>query len=679
MEPFRHVKHVPSSWLDQEYPRDCRGCHRYDEPERRDPSPALCRRCHYSVVERNGETTVGMSVLPIRPGLFDKRQPGDPFDHRQHGLLECRSCHDPRFVDGRPFGMLNDIPDDMFLPQGAGFCIGCHDPDPRYATHPQAPNEANRTSVNQRHCDALNRAPALGPGVPKDFRHADHLTESELSDPRTCARCHGQVAQAGVRDLADHEFSDASCTETCHVASGGPLTFVTTTSEVRSMTAGSFPHDAHLGAGALEKEPRLAEQLCLACHAYDATDRSFIVDPAMSSYDGCVSCHYHADAKVARHGEVDDCQECHGVGEPPSKTARAMVDIRRRKPIRFAITSQAYDFITVGDGPIDASCSKCHKAPVRELPSRIQLRPFNHATHLPADRSLVTAETCRACHADVAKTATSAEMDVTFSLDACGRCHKSMSQVEAEFPEEIETRRVVRFSHRAHVETRDCLECHNVPGSPKDGVSAVKPGALDCTACHDHDEHADRTSEYSKQDIDNCQACHSSGIPAKGIGIMVARATVTGVTAQQYHPIGQACATCHDPTIAKAIVAQTSQPPWENFGGDAVSPNTHFEGRREWRRAVRFQSDPSFHTTLAAGLAPADVRAGTPEDRACTYCHWDQQGEHRRRGPTFARWTVTQIREEFGKDLGDENWEYRAQLGRRYPGWFPGREFDRPR
>lgn len=615
--PFVHSEHVSPKWLtSDEVDRDCRGCHRYQEE--RDPHTLTCEGCHYIKEQRTIEMAPAFEFASLR-------DPASPFLHKFHLSLDCKDCHDPRTPEvwggGEPgkSSRSTEIPGDMPIPKGAGVCMRCHNP---MGSTP-FPKAVER-DVLLRHLESLDQSPRMGPSGFRGFSHTDHMSLSDLNNPKLCAGCHSSVAKADVWALWENQFTVDSCAP-CHITSTAPLQFEFSPVRHQSRAALCFPHGPHLGAEALEADENIRKNLCLACHVFDEKTSTYGVISSFDQYEGCVQCHAHQSWKVADHGEVDVCRGCHTVGQGSMKVNRPTVEIERPRPTAFRIVQQVHPFVTGKKGAKE-KCAKCHVANLEKLPSRIGEKKFTHKTHLTRKP---TAQECLLCHDEtVARTGSSAEITTTYNSARCKDCHLGTETMEPVLPK-VKKRRVNVFPHAVHLkargpqgETYSCLSCHGT--SNLDADIGTKPAALDCSQCHDHDENAVVTGGKDRTYVANCIRCHGSGVPRKDEQVFVARQVIANVVGSQHHPFERDCTDCHSRPLEEFTRVEAKHE--DHFiGTQLISGNFHF---------IR-----------------TDGPNASPPWSDCFCCHWGQQMA-RRRPKRYQNTAVDEIRRILGGQLG---------------------------
>lgn len=542
--------------------------------------------------------------------LNEQRNPKSGFDHYDHRGASCHDCHAPganaRF--------------ELKIEGGFGACLDCHDPTSSRGL-PSAKQKV------QAFLAGLNTSPSTEANPAARFDHAEHIPPGRENDAATCQACHTGIATAPGTKIGESEFDLDSC-KSCHRkdAAGSGVAFGTTPSEFRSRAGGTFPHDKHLSASAFKNDENLAKLQCLACHApvSDAGVKTYGLKPEPEDYyDSCTECHFHGKNKIVNHGEVDNCAGCHQLGQADMKTNRPRATLERPRSVEFEFVDNIHKFIS--QGTVDESCSKCHRAKVDRLPSRIGKKRFSHDTHLPPNPK---PEDCVACHAAVALTSgPSAKAEDFFApnLEACASCHKGQPAMPAA-PLPV-TRDVPVFPHDLHLSagalekddslrTKGCLACHVPPQAGNPDVGTLKE-AMDCTSCHSHERRPNITGQLGQVEAGQCASCHAAGVPRKGEPVMDVRTTLLGSKDRMIHPSTPDCTDCH-----RVVKTEAPRMRESNLGAHVLR-NKQFQG--------------PYHKSFPE-----------PAGKACTSCHWaDLWDEPARRG-------VANVSLEVIKQIGDE-------------------------
>lgn len=595
--PFPHRGHVPDTWYYRggKYPgdpkpsqdpgdvaevaRDCRGCHDFGargadgKPGREARSPmAVCKNCHYGEV-------LSIEVQPgFERGLREGRGSSSAFEHLDHDNLACRQCHAQSPTD----------PDSFEGATGMPSCVVCHTEGGE-----ERPYEAlaGRTIDKQKiragflewlDKDASMSAPGRGP-----YPHDLHLPAERRDDAASCASCHGDVGAATALDLHMKEFRVQDCAR-CHVQKDGRPVQVEKAVETRaSPTALSFSHADHLKGVASKDAPdrvgpgaqdRIDTHGCLECHersehpavAADgsAAPPTYAVRADRDEYQDCMSCHDVAAFRAPHHGQWTSCAACHALegGTHAAFKARrptAAVDRLPAGAARFVVLSQNHPGVS---GSVDQDCAACHRAPLRELPSRVSGARFEHASHLGPQP---TAQDCLACHKDAAASADPSgiglawdparaeaaplESRASFEMTGCAACHPGIRLDPRGAPQSARRETVV-FGHAAHmrkaVDPRtgkpvSCTSCHDFDAQARGAAMGVRAEALACTQCHAHDDaHMAATGGVGAAEAASCVRCHKDALPPFDAPAQVQRVRIA-LQGAQHHPLDKGCFDCH--------------------------------------------------------------------------------------------------------------------------------------
>lgn len=651
--PFAHSDHVTPGWYRKqpENKRDCRGCHVYAkdagpvDPQAITPDPARqpprqgCDVCH----ARQGGS-FGMVVKPpaFAQDLGALRAQGSVvFEHGDHLRLACRECHLPDglvVLDKTTF-------DPLPIQAGSRACGECHRDGGRrnfevVSGETLAAVAAAPSLTAKGFAAALDKRLGRPIGAGR-FRHQDHLVDPQAAVPlaqllggqSTCMPCHPANSDLDNSAFAGQRFVVDRC-GTCHIGATGPLQFTPgLDAAAQSASCATFKHGDHVRVA---KTPQVCnakarqsidDRGCRACHGLargaDGFDAWSLLDiggagtPA-AAYEGCVVCHDNDAWRTREHGRWQErCQACHSFPSPSMQSTRPMATIRRSSKLRFAIDVQAHRHIT-GTSRADAAaeaCIACHLAPVKQLPSRIAERAFDHASH-PTD--------CSRCHAAVAVAKDAATLGVappagadpagyrTFDLARCGDCHEGGAVVVTR--EEFATRSVPRFAHADHVAPAGqpdkvrkngapitCATCHQ----PSDGGRSLSvPDAQSCAECHGHDDkRAPETKGFGPADAGSCGKCHGEGAPAVDARVSVARLTLPMFAGGQVH----------DP----AITAKTDCQECHVSPEPVLRSQDHVFAADGWNKDAeeRHRADDAL-TLLPAAREPSH----------CEGCHWQETG-----------------------------------------------------
>ena len=637
-KPFRHADHVRAGWRQEggsEYARDCRGCHLYkSETETRDPQQ-VCDACHSS---GGGAPALELDREDTSPSFLEDldvlRADGRPFRHWSHAAYDCKRCHEG--ASGRPddLGRRGDI---KFRP-GWHTCFECHDPEGANAIDADPSGTKNVEFV-----DGLNAylGKATGPR-PAAFRHDEHLPAGSGADAAACGTCHGDLLTDPGAAIGPSMVKLDSCAD-CHKdRSGegllGPEQLERAAHEC--VLLGTFPHGPHMDADALNKDPALRSKGCLACHEPAEEGRTYGLQSKFRErrYSACAECHDRLednplavrDAQgIDDHGKVESCAPCHAFGDGPMKTLRPQVEVSRTRPVGFAVTSHDHPMITRRGGKLvqGEDCRKCHRARIEGgLPSRISGKAFSHDTHLPPNP---TNQDCVACHGDITGSTRPEDLSL-YSDKACGECHKGgeLSVIRSE--ETVAPRRVPTFPHDVHMTAKalrdplledGCVSCHVPAQGGAPGVGTL-PGAMDCSACHDHGERPEICADKGRDYVQSCARCHGPDGPEADVAVSDFRVRVTGVAGAQWHPYPaeQKCGTCHLPGAAVFNV----------------------------REAVLVHADMKYERN---GYHRGARQASRSDPEGCADCHWHELIEKGLTGSGKTRPEWRRIAEPLGDKL----------------------------
>ncbi len=704
---FTHKQHVPASWMPSrgnmnpiEVMRDCRGCHVYESDgaggEKVVDPQAVCTICHVNTdLFKISETAPYLNGLdPLRElGLF-----GDSFLHIEHDSLTCRECHEPKGVKGDKFDSLGST---LFVPRSFGECDRCHNPNSKNG--PTAPQDyqtlfgkqaksESPEDFQKRFLASLNAKESMGSTEVGDFYHDDHLIETDgiwtLDDNQSfefggkakdsnCGSCHGPIFESTQADFPRGGINSENC-GSCHIQeSEVQIRFLTEEAEVGSGAWRTFFHRDHLQFGEVESilnSDLISEKSCAVCHVYQE-DRNgqllstYDVLPEFMGFKGCVQCHVEEkwSASSNHHTRLQDrdwdakgsrCLTCHEFGQPDIANLRPQATVQRVYAKDFEISVQYHPGIVLEDRA--QTCAECHRAEVGELPSRVEVRAFNHDTHLP-NPELVTQEDCDSCHdSNVAQTKRSEDLGVffygtrleaedprfglTYNPGACAKCHKGAQPVPNQSFKELQ---VTSFPHSVHLQGSefmqlDCTSCHGVSERDINGERriGVLPEAADCSKCHAHEgKKVAFTGEADRLEVNSCGLCHVADgtrelaqrerqIPKVKEPLLASRinmGTFADSKVAQYHPSDRACDECHADTDRELIK----------------------RGAKTWTTGN--ERNPDSRNSYLHEKLGYDFGNGQ-----CIQCHWDRA---RKSG---GRWIgdypdVEAVREKLGNLLVDQS------------------------
>ncbi len=611
LKSFPHSNHVHESWLKNEVPRDCRGCHDFDEKDGIREPEQTCVLCHYDFPD-------GKKALRVEGMIAGMRSTDSTFAHGDHLDLDCAACHRPKAKDLTYPG----VPDQMFIPKGLGWCVDCHDPK---AANPSPKRSRDDAGFQQ----AINANPKMRANPNAVFRHSEHLSSAELKEKKNCARCHDSVAKAEA-DMGEQVYNAASCGD-CHVNEAGKsLPFGIKTRKYVSGADLAFYHSDHLSAEALKASGRLRDEGCFACHQLGEREGRGVSDYPLKrgydKYEQCAKCHGEEDVtwrglkgssapqpvtwRIDDHADVSDrntCIKCHVIGVPGAmKTTRVKRDSERSRPGVFEIKVQAHPHMTGPNDKKNRDCRSCHLAEADLIPSRIREKRFRHESHLDP-KSDANAQ-CLTCH-EMTGTDRPGLLELegrdrrrlSYREDACTQCHRGVKLIQ---PSSWKSPlgKTILFDHGDHVTHPDkplkCGECH-VPGPEGDREYAFAAGAKDCSKCHDHGEHAKDTGNRDQGYVNGCVACHEvhePGLPQPGTDLFASRVDIHSIKGAQFHPLPgeKRCADCHRPGFTHSTLKESTL--------DLVLSDTTYSRPRD------------FHGTH-------EKSSQTP--RYCYACHWN--------------------------------------------------------
>lgn len=194
------------------------------------------------------------------------------------------------------------------------------------------------------------------------------------------------------------------------------------------------------------------------------------------------------------------CKSCHN-DNMKLKTRYTMADMEKGKSCGMCHGKTAFPL---------SNCTACHK--VKDITFKIKETgsvTFSHNRHLKEMQ-------CSACHNKLYntgpnKSVTMAEMEKgkscgachngkkAFSINKCGSCHPTK---DVKF--KVKGLSDVTFSHKVHLSTYKCADCHNKIFSPSSGNKVVTMTEMEkgksCGACHD--------GKNAFTVSGNCDTCH---------------------------------------------------------------------------------------------------------------------------------------------------------------------------
>ncbi len=459
----------------------------------------------------------------------------------------------------------------------------------------------------------------------------EKLLEGKGTD-RNCGACHTPVFDWAGSEPPAPEFATSTNCADCHLeqpdpppdrpmtrADGLPMSFEERPEAERteSVALGTFDHKLHLrpeslrkmagvdpGPGAVsnrEGYESIANKGCIVCHEYSESEIDFVVGKLLrdegrgphrsDTFEGCAECHsepqwntFHGDwSQPTRDSQGERqpgaCTTCHAFGQD-MKNDRLRVSVRRPNPSTFRIEGQAHLGIT---GKSAQECSRCHLAPVEQLPSRLEPQEFSHDTHLP---ETPTPADCGLCHdKTISATDGPEEIGLTYDVDSCATCH--FGSVITPDMGEGEPKNPFDFPHQFHIGRQwngapmDCITCHTPAGGFAGKGIGTPSDVEDCSKCHDHGEHWRDTGHVDRVGVDACAKCHTQlagGVPALEKRAFVTHAEIASISGVQLHPAGESCSTCHmvEEWLPGRGVRQISVGTFgRELGGPADEPDIH--------------------------------------------------------------------------------------------------------
>jgi hypothetical protein len=644
--------------------RDCRGCHVFDAQHAVSAPQQQCDACHgKGNLERNfavgWQDDLGGYRTRTRDafrhhthGMLECRECHLPEKTRfltdfdiVTGPGQCERCHelgaaeaaDPAEQGGAKFALFRKWR--LFQPSqneqlAAKLGVPFY-PAPKPEQYAQYADKLAKAFAGPT--GGVNQPNTLLP-VGGDFDHWDHARIA-------CLQCHANIRKASMFEVGTGQIEVDTCGQ-CHIANAqraAARAAPATKTAVRELwSLGTFEHADHFRflADGKRREPAVAsesgyaqladakDKVCTVCHVQVQNsiglaerDFPFVAGQSKYRYVDCAGCHAvpgwttGEDAQKPLHavsglhddpGSWNECARCHTFGGGSFATARPQQQVRRVAGRTFEFNAQTHPDISSGTPASGraalAECAACHRNKVPELPSRLERRPFRHASHLPAAPD---AKSCLECHplAVTAKNAAELAGDArTYTLGTCAKCHLGSAVKEVEGGAEPAPRAVVAFPHAPHVAKAACTVCHEVA---VDGAGVLTvPKAATCEQCHDHKAATDgpTTERLFDDQVRSCAKCHdlvARGKPGLGVPPLPVRdvkskewpfaaeqTVFAGFQDNQFHPLEGKCSQCH---VAVPIKPGTEA----NMIGIKRERKDHVAAAHKSRHAGQTGKDPA--------------------------------------------------------------------------------------
>lgn len=453
------------------------------------------------------------------------------FSHTYHlgKQFRCGDCHSRLFIAG-PKSVRYTMQD---MERGRS-CGGCHD--------------AKKAFSVRGDCDKCHKSPkkVLFKAASAEFPHTYHLGIYR------CADCHSGIFKGG-KGSRRYTMADMGRDKSCGACHDGKIAFASTGScdrchpqakelqlKVRHLNPVPFSHTLHKGLfkcdechfklfslGKNRKPVSMKEMetgiSCGSCHNGDT---------AFSVKDACSRCHpvrnipYPADAVFGheRHLQIFTCYDCHaklykaGPGNPKS----TMAQMERNRSCG-ACHDGSIAFSAAGD------CNRCHRSAAEitfTVPNTGPLT-FSHAVH-------TASFTCVDCHYSIFTTGVGAKRFTMKDMEggkSCGACHDGSTAFSVKetcdrchpVKEIVFKGSGARFSHKMHIGSFSCTECHTKlyqpgPGNKRVSMLEMEKG-MSCGACHE--------GKTAFSVAGSCQKCHPGSLaiqydfPGKTLGRVI--------------------------------------------------------------------------------------------------------------------------------------------------------------
>ncbi len=412
---------------------------------------------------------------------FDHKKTGWPL-YGKHGPLECKRCHEPRFLrEAAVAAHLEKHPGRRTFLGLSRDCSGCHFDEHR-----------GQVSTECSAChDETGWKPAPG------FNHDE--TEYPLTGLHKkvkCEACHPKtpdpqkgvfpapVSETFLRYAPVEHRQCLDCHKDVHQGRFGPrCQSCHTTASWHAIRDAAAERGFHDKARYKLKGEHLDVQ-CAACHGPSPGRPARFKNLA---FEACTDCHpdaHFGQLTRARGERVAGCEGCHTVeGFEPAKYG----------PLEHAKASYPLEGAHAAVG-----CNACHppapavfERPLQALVAQ-QKKLRREALASPALFELgKKGEKCESCHTDVHAR--------QFKDKACEACHGVESFVKTAFDHQKDSRFRLEGKHAQ----AKCAACHQ---PAQKGVVRYKPLPLECLGCHE-DVHVGQLAEAPGAPT-KCERCH---------------------------------------------------------------------------------------------------------------------------------------------------------------------------
>lgn len=504
--------------------QNCRKCHGGDQ----ELVPGNCLNCHGSIKSQR-DTKTGLHSRPEfqqcqtchvehqgREFLLIHWKNGQAkFDHAQtqfplvgaHTKVECRVCHQPRFISSLPAFLNEKIDSSRTFLGLQKNCTNCH-------------RDEHRGQLNQN-CLKCHSSDAWMPAAGFDHTKTS-FTLTGKHQSVDCAKCHlPESSQPIGDDLLFTRFTNiesqqcSSCHSDPHKNSlGENCSSCHNTTGWRQVSSDNFDHNKTR----FPLQGKHLQVLCANCHATGTSKMDL-------KFTACMDCHadYH-HGEFAKRESKGKCEECHTV--------------TGFSPAQFLLSQHAQSNFPLLGAHQAVPCIACHES--KKNGERTQIFAF-------------ASTRCLACHKDPH----GGQVDKIISKDGCEHCHsvERWTQVKfdhnsTKFPLEGKHSNTPCSKCHQNQETKgkvvsvnftaiakECQSCH--PDQHR-GQLIEADGITDCARCHSpngwiktHFDHS--TSRYKLDGAHRnvpCQKCHPSRSDDKGAFAL-------------FKPLETSCASCH--------------------------------------------------------------------------------------------------------------------------------------